>query len=262
MTEADNTGRMRRAALGLAARGLLVFPCRPRGKAPLTARGCLDATTEAGRIDSWWAVWPNANLAVATGAASGVFVIDVDDDEGEASLRRLEDEHGALPATVEVITGRGRHLYFRVPGKGQIRNSAGKLGEGLDVRGEHGYVMVPPSIHPSGRPYRWSVDTAGTFADPPAWLVESLVSTSKEGTPTPPGEWRALVRAGVGQGQRNATAARLAGLLFRRLDPLVAVELITCWNEVRCRPPLSQAELKRTLDSIAARELRRIGGGS
>jgi hypothetical protein len=253
---------LRRNALGLGRRGLAVFACRPRDKVPMTPRGCNDATTDEGRIDDMWRRWPDANIGIATGRPSGVFVLDIDGEDGEAALRCLEDEHGALPATIEAITGRGRHLYWRMPRHADIRNSAGKLGIGLDIRGSGGYCLSPPSVHPSGRRYSWSVDSGGTFADPPAWLIERLARPPGGASATPTEDWRALIVDGAGEGTRNSSIARLAGLLFRRIDPLVACELVICWNQQRCRPPLPDAELKRTLDSVAARELRRIGGGA
>ncbi len=100
----------------------------------------------------------------------GVFVVDVDGLDAEAALRRLEAEHGALPPTVEVITARGRHIYFKWPQE-PVRNSAGKIGPHIDVRGDGGYVLSPPSIHPSGRRYSWSVDSTSYIAEAPGWLV-------------------------------------------------------------------------------------------
>ena len=86
-------------------------------------------------------------------------MLDIDGDDGEASLRKLEAEHGALPDSVESITGKGRHVWFRINGS-PIRNSASTIAPGIDVRGDGGYVLAPPSIHPSGKAYAWSVDCA------------------------------------------------------------------------------------------------------
>ena len=143
---------MLRTALALAARGMAVFPCRERAKQPATEHGLKDATTDPEIIKQWWQQEPQFNLAIATGAASGIFVVDIDGLDAEAELRRLETEHGELPATVEVVTPRpGRHLYFRMPGA-PLRNSASKIAPGIDVRAAGGFVVCPPSIHPSGRP--------------------------------------------------------------------------------------------------------------
>jgi hypothetical protein len=108
------------AALRLAATSRPVFPCQPGGKAPageLVARGLKDATTSPDQIRKWFTALPGANLALRTGAVSRVVVLDVDGDEGAESLRALEREFGALPATKSVKTpSGGSHFYFRHPG--------------------------------------------------------------------------------------------------------------------------------------------------
>jgi hypothetical protein len=242
-------------ALALALRGFHVHPCRPRSKLPATARGCKDATVDPVIIERWWQSNPNFNIAIATGKASYVFVVDVDGLDAEAELRKLEGQHGALPPTVEAITARGRHLYFEWPGR-MVRNSAGKVGPGLDVRGEGGYVLAPPSVHPSGRRYESSVDSVDTPAAAPDWLLNAAADKAVNGT-TPPAEWRTLVK-GVAEGARNCSTARLAGHLLRHhIDPLVVLDLLQCWNVARCAPPLPAKDIERIVDSIAARELKR-----
>ena len=162
------TGTLHTAALELNAKGWAIFPCQPRGKTPATARGCLDAVAnDPARINTWWGIFPDLNIGVATGAVSGFFVLDIDGDNGEASLRKLEEERGKLTATIEAITGKGRHCYFRMGKHGDVRNSAGQIAPGLDIRGSGGYVLAPPSVHPNGRAYAWSVDSADEFADAP-----------------------------------------------------------------------------------------------
>lgn len=258
---AAQTPDMRHAALRLVEHGMAIFPCRPGDKQPATAHGVKDATTCRDTVARWWWQAPDFNIGLATGAISGVMVVDVDGPDAEAELRKLEAQHSALPATVESITARGRHLFFKWPDQ-DIRNSAGKLAPGIDIRGTGGYVVVPPSLHPSGRRYAWSVDSANAFAAAPAWLL-AKVSKPTPGNgagPVPPAEWRALILAGVSEGQRNHSVARLAGHLLRRhIDPLVALELLTAWNAIRCHPPLDSDEVARTVDSIARRELQRRG---
>jgi Bifunctional DNA primase/polymerase, N-terminal/Primase C terminal 1 (PriCT-1) len=250
---------MLRTALALAKRKLHVFPCLPRGKEPAVAGGFKAATTDPQIIQQWWCARPDCNVAIATGAISGVFVVDVDDLDGELELRRLEAEHGTLPPTVEVITGGGRHLYFKTP-EAPVRNSASKVADNIDVRGDGGYVLAPPSIHPSGRRYAWSADSASVFAAAPDWLLAKISKPTNGNVPTPLAEWRDLVLGGVGEGQRNHTVTRLAGYLLRRhVDPLVALEFLTAWNATRCQPPLEAAEVARIVDSIAGRELKRRG---
>lgn len=247
-------------AMALAARGLHVFPCRPRDKRPATPNGLKDATTDRDTIARWWRREPDYNIAVATGPVSGVFVIDIDGLDAEGALRKLEAEHGALPPSVEVITARGRHIYFQWPGQ-PMRNSASKIAPGVDVRGDGGYVLAPPSIHPSGRRYAWSVDSARAFARAPDWVLDKLVAPADGNASiraTPPGSWVELIRGGVDEGQRNDSVARLAGhLLHRHVDPLVTLEIVAAFNDARCRPPLAAVEVSSIVDSICAREMKR-----
>ena len=144
-----------------------------------------------------------------------VFVVDVDSLDAEFELRKLEAEHGDLPPTVEVITARGRHLYFRMPDM-PVRNSAGKIARGVDMSGDGGYVLAPPSIHPSGRALRVGVDSAGAIAAAPDWLLEKITEhTNGTARRRRRREWRALVADGVDEGQRDCTLAKLSGHLLR-----------------------------------------------
>src|SRR5271166_865787 len=102
------------AALQYAARGWRVIPLS--GKAPRIADWPAKATTDKEQIISWWTEFPDSNIGILTGSSSGIFVLDIDGDQGELSLVDLEHAYGKLPPTYEVTTGRGRHLYFVVPG--------------------------------------------------------------------------------------------------------------------------------------------------
>ena len=249
---------MIRAALALAQRGLAVFPCRPQDKRPATANGLKDATTDLDIIRQWWRQEPQFNLAIATGAVSGIFVVDIDGLDAEVELRRLEAEHGEIPSTIEAITARGRHVYFRSP-EIPVRNSVSKIAPGIDVRGDGGYVLAPPSIHPTGRRYEWSVDCASSLAAGPAWLLDKI-SPPADGAMSalPPEAWRELVTSGAVEGTRDNTIAKLAGhLLRRRIDPFVALELLQSWNLTKCVPPLPAADIERIVDSVSSRELWR-----
>lgn len=172
MEAASRPGAMVEAALDLTRLGP-VFPCSD--KRPLTERGYKDGTTDPGQIAEWWGAWPEANVALATG---GLIVLDVDGPDGEQTLAALEAEGGPLPATLEARTGRGRHLYYRSPQGAVIGNTAGSrgrgLGKGLDVRGQGGYVIAPPSVHAeTGRPYAW-VDPGVPLATLPEWVAARL----------------------------------------------------------------------------------------
>jgi hypothetical protein len=254
---------MIRTALRLAEYGLSVFPCAPRAKVPATAHGPKDATVDPAVIEQWWRQEPEFNIAIATGTASprGVIVIDIDNVDAEAELRKLEAEHGELPSTVEAITSRGRHVYFKMPDR-PVRNSAGKIAPGIDVRATGGYVLAPPSVHPSGRRYCWSVDSSNTLAAAPTWLLDKIADPINGTRPValPPSSWRELVLTGLEEGTRDVSFTRLAGyFLRRRLDAVLVLEIIRSLNATHCRPPLPDDEVVRIVGSIATRELTRRG---
>ena len=139
-----------------------------------------------------------------------------------------------------------------------IRNSVSAIAPGIDVRGTGGYVVVPPSIHPSGRRYTWSVDSANTFADAPQWLLDKVTAKPKV---TPPADWCALIRDGVDEGPRTDNIVRLAGhLLGRRIGPDEVFELVSAFNDARCRPPLARDVVAPPSPTSATRELnKRLG---
>ena len=170
--------RMLERALVYARRGLPVFPCN--GKQPATEHGYKDATCEPGQIRRWWEANPEFNVAVATG--KGIAVLDVDPDHGgDESLRELLDEHGDVVTAVVETGGGGLHYWFRVPDGVEVRNSAGKLGPGLDVRGDGGYVIVPPSLHASGKRYAWqNLSKANGIAPAPEWLLELVRKPNRQ----------------------------------------------------------------------------------
>jgi hypothetical protein len=179
-------------ALQCAARGWPVVPlyqaedgtcacargesCPHPGKHPRTPNGVHNATTVRKRIKAWLQKWPSASFGIATGRSSGIIVLDVDRKVGKASLEALQDKHGHLPKTVTVKTGKGRHLYFRCDGA-RVGNSAGRLGKGIDVRGDGGYVVSAGSLHVSGAVYRY-VDGRGLedieVASAPKWLIDLI----------------------------------------------------------------------------------------
>ncbi|GGC31250.1 hypothetical protein GCM10011371_18350 [Novosphingobium marinum] len=157
----NDTGRLLEAALAYAREGLPVFPCRPDNKRPWTRHGFKEASTDESVIRSWWSAHPDAMIGIPTGQASGCWVLDVDDpDLFEANCPV------PLPETRKCETGKGQHLWFRHDPETPVRNAQIAMvdGErswpfssmpGAEVRGEGGYVIVPPSRHPTGRLYRW-----------------------------------------------------------------------------------------------------------
>ncbi|MDH5263520.1 MAG: bifunctional DNA primase/polymerase [Betaproteobacteria bacterium] len=147
---------MREAALAALARGWSVIPVLERSKRPAIAwRDFQSRRARPAEMEVWLHHMPKANIAVVTGAISGLVVVDVDPGHGgEASLAGIEREIGPMPETVESRTGGGgRHLYYAHPG-GHVGNRAG-LRPGIDLRGDGGCIVLPPSIHPGGNAYTW-----------------------------------------------------------------------------------------------------------
>lgn len=250
----DFENLMENSALRYLALGWSVIPVRTRDKRPAVRwKQYQSAVASEKEVRNWFRRQPDANIAVVTGRISSLVVLDVDPRHGGAdSLAAMESTHARLPHTIEAVTGSGgSHLYFRHPGF-NMPNRA-RIKPGIDLRGDGGCVVVPPSLHPSGKRYAWKRshrpgDTRA--ADMPAWLLE-LASAPPGSSGHLPEHWRGLVRAGANSGERNNTVASFAGyLLHQGLDPQVALELLRCWNALHCRPPLPNKELERTVGSI------------
>ena len=170
-----------RAALRYGRNGLAVFPCPADSKKSHKCAARSDGrawgmTRDAEEIRRDFTQWPNARIGLPTGAANGIVVIETDTVEGHgvdgaASLEALESQHSRLPNTLMAISPSGSvHHYFRHPGDGiKIKNSASEIGAGVDVRGDGGMVVAPPSINPDGRRYGWL--NQNPFAAMPLWLV-------------------------------------------------------------------------------------------
>jgi Bifunctional DNA primase/polymerase, N-terminal/Primase C terminal 1 (PriCT-1) len=250
-----------RAAVAYAVRGLPVFPVRLDArdkKRPHTTHGHLDATTDARTIHNWFGpqgLWPDAAIGVRTG--SGLVVIDVDPRHGgDEGFDELCDSLGAPPRTATVATAQGgRHLWFRVPPSERVPNSAGTLARGVDVRGDGGWVVAPPSSAPWGT---WSWSTRAPIADlPPEWLRATALARPSQRR-EPARTWVGLVAQGAGAGERNASLTRLVGhLLARDVAPALVLEVAQLINQHRFRPPLDNREVERVVESIAGRELRK-----
>ncbi len=242
------------AALGYLALGWTPIPAAARSKRPLILwRPYQERSPTEAELRDWFRKWPGANVLIVTGARSGLVVLDIDPAHGGAeSLSELEARHGALPRTIEAETGGGgRHIYFAHPG-GEVRNRTG-MAPGLDLRADGGVIVAPPSIHPSGRPYLWrkghSPEETGLAPLPDWLLVPRFGGDERSGHPL--SHWRELVREGVEAGRRNATLASFTGhLLWHGVDTDVIMELMLAWNRTRCRPPLSDDEVIRTVRSI------------
>jgi len=208
------------AALELAGRGWYVFPLVPRGKRPLTRHGLHDASSDVGLVSAWWTSSPCANIGIDCGR-SGLLVVDLDGEQARDAWADVTARHGGHEPTLVSETGSGAHVYFAGAGPSSSR----RLGEGIDTRGTGGYVVAPPSVHESGKVYRWREESK-TIAAAPGWLLEALATPA---IPSVLGEARTLPRGvrvtrygraalegladdmlGAVQGTRNETLRRAA----------------------------------------------------
>ncbi len=224
------------AALDIAAGGVPVFPCGANKK-PLTPHGFKDATCNDEIIQDWWKRWPQANVAIPTGKVSGRVVLDVDMDKakgknGERTLAALVTKHGDLPKTKQNRTPRdGRHIYFRHPGIPIPNNTDTKLGKGLDIRGDGGYVLVPPSRTADGA-YEEIDDSE--LADIPPWLLDMMLGRP-EHTKKATGE---KTDANVIKSALNYISANCdhdswirVGMALHAWDPVAGFEVWDDWSQ-------------------------------
>jgi hypothetical protein len=166
----SDSSEMLESALALAGAGFQVFPCAYATKVPAKgSRGLHDATANAAVIRRWFGGSYRRNLAVRTGVVSRCWVLDVDDAE---ALKALQASHGCLPLTRQSRSARGTHYWWRI-GNIPVPSSTSKVAQDVDVRGEGGYVLAPPAVHPTGTVYEWENDAP--LVEAPAWLVELAV---------------------------------------------------------------------------------------
>ncbi len=237
-------------ALKYSDLGLQTFQLKPREKTPIVKWADV-ATTDRNMIVGWYEHNPDANLGIACGERSNIVVLDVDKDKGGyESLAELQERYGKLPETPVCRTGSGgEHIYFLYPNGVDIRNSAGKLGAGLDIRANGGYVVAPPSIHPNGNRYEWVVlPSRVPFAPMPDGLVELLHEKQIAIAEHAPG-------GKIISGYRNDTLARMAGSMRRRgFDSDAIFEALKRHNRKYCEPPLSDGEVYQISESIGRYE--------
>jgi len=274
------------AALDYAGRGFQVIPLN--GKLPRTAHGLRDAARGPEQIRAWWSSWPTANVGIVTGETSGIVVLDVDGEAGEASLAGLVARFGPYPPTLEARTGGGgRHLYFGHPGGGRRIGNRQGIAPKLDVRGDGGYVVAPPSGHKSGSSYTWLTDLPP--ADP-GWFLKVYETRDREAKeakarkqaehtaplfpvasqPAPPDHDHTLRRAEAYlrkmepavQGSNGSGALFNAALAMVRgfeLPEGEALDLLRRVYNPTCEPPWSEPELAHKVSDAAASEQVPLG---
>lgn len=255
------------AALYYASRGLRVLPLwwiteagycacaqgpncgKKSGKHPVLNDWVSRATIEERFIRGWWTEMPKANVGIATGAISGIFVVDVDPGNGgDASLAEWEAENGVLTVSSEAHTGSGgRHIFYRYP-PGGVRSRNPWL-KGVEIKSDGGQVVAWPSTNRNG-PYYWEQNGATGFSDPPPLLVESAGLPGVDGSHGPselaPSDEIEVIQDGA----RNDTLFRLACRYRRQLrDDYPAVfGAVMMKNVQTCAPPLEEEEVTFIID--------------
>lgn len=232
-------------ALMYAGLGWKVFPVS-KTKTPLTTHGFKDATIEEEQIQQWWSKWPTVGIGVATGLESGIVVLDIDDKPNALeSVHELVQKKGEFSESIAARSGGGGyHIYFKHPGPGRhVPSVVGLFGyNGIDVRGDGGYIIVPPSPHLSKKRYEWGEGQSPferELSDCPPYLYESR--------PPQAVDWTSAIEDGA----RNSTLTSLAGVLRSmglEFDEILLV--LQRQNELRCTPPLAEGELRGIAEGI------------
>jgi putative DNA primase/helicase len=255
------------AAIYYAGRGWAVFPCHSVtadgfctcgnrdtedhsvGKHPRTLNGVKDATTDQARITEWFSLFPESNIGLACGSVSGVFAVDVDPRHGGfESLEEFEimRPDGPLPPTLQSVSGGGgRHMIFALSNQDTLKNRVNWL-EGVDIRGDGGYIIVPPSKHASGAKYRWLNEDV-TIAKAPDDLVTSVDRAKGMGDKSdlPP---TAELLKGVPAGKRDDTLFRAACRWRRQLKDRAAVMTLVLEAARNCDPPFPEEQARQKVN--------------
>lgn len=194
-------------------------------------------------VRAWWTRWPDANIAVICGHLSGMVVVDVDTKEG---IKAVGPYVGGK-TLVCTTGGGGLHYYYKHPG--ETAPNVMRFLPGVDFKGDFGYVVVPPSKHKSGKYYRWT-DAQAQIDKIPDGLLP-LVTGRGQKTPLTPDDWKTDLQ----DGERDVEITRRAGRLLQAGVPAIeCLETMLTVNQKYCKPPLSVAQVKKIVKSIAGRE--------
>jgi len=218
-------------------------------------------------VNTWWDKWPDANIGIVTGKVSNLIVFDIDKEDATEYAK----EEGGFPSmTVKAISGKGYHIYVQCPDFKVVNNANTDLG--LDIRGDGGYIVAPPSMHGTGKQYAWETGFSIHDIDPAPpevwmefYLKEHATKTGQEAkkalkpskkshktvNPSVDDQYFDIAKNGSQQGNRNHIATKYIGhLLGKGNDEAVAWEMIKLWNAGKNNPPLDENELLKTFNSI------------
>jgi hypothetical protein len=213
--------------------------CSSPGKAPLVAWMTFQQRPPSeAQVEAWWAAWPNANVGLVLGPASGLVGIDIDGPGGGRILEEVS--RGELPRTLAFATARGRRLLYALPeGAGAVNRAYGGGGGEVRVLARGSVTVMPPSRHASGKRYRWLSRQGPDHVLPapaPGWVVEA---SRPKAVAVP-----VSVGAPIHEGERNTRLFRIACALRRHgCTPGEILCAVRCVN-TRCQPPLEEGELR------------------
>ena len=238
------------AALEYARQGFSVFPCRARSKTPANSHGCKEASKDEAKIREWWSNTPNANVAIATGEVSdGLVVIDLDikgDKRAAIYLKEWQELHGDFPDTWITLTGGGgHHILYKTDQP--LRNST-NAELCIDIRANGGYIIAPPSLHPTGAKYRWYTQN-GDVAKADENVLNFIASVSKRQKEKKKQNF--MLKNQIVEGERDDTLFKYAASLQARgFSDEAILQSLTETNEERCTTPLPQADIERIWHSV------------
>jgi hypothetical protein len=216
--------------------------CSSKGKHPRFKNWPKEASSDPEALSKWAAAWPYMNVGIVTGAASGVIVVDVDGDDGLISVKKKTE--GKAPITWTAMTGRGRHFYFRHP-ETSVKNRAAIFPH-VDLRGDGGYVVAPPSTHASGVRYSWAPGSGQDDIDlayAPDWLFELILGEDSENTAS-------IGDGEIVEGTRNETLFRLGCRIRKQGLEREAIKKELAEQNAKAKPPLEDAEIEAIIESV------------
>jgi hypothetical protein len=231
----------------------------PKEDPELLPDGLRSASHDKDMIRKWWARWPDANIAIATGWISGLLVVDIDGDAGRESYRAVQKKFGKWPATLTARTGKGGHLLYH-SGLGAFRNRA-KLFPGIDIRADGGYIVAAPSTHISGKRYEWVKRTKAV--PPPEWLkglllrekVDAEARGSGRHFDGPKPNLRLEDVPLFGKGERNDGLYRVGCRLVweEQWSASEIEDKLHRANKAKCQPPMRAKEVSKIAWSACQR---------
>lgn len=235
-----------------AGRGWRIHPVRPRTKLPCLSKWQERATADLKQIEAWSREFRDCNWGAVAGPESGFFVVDVDEPK---AMQVLEDEYGAVPEGLTNVTTKGYQLIYKWPEGADIRPATNRPRPGIDVRGRDSYIVIPPSVHPSGTRYHYS-DPILPIPPCPAWLLALILKQPRSATEErhcAPASGIAVGEA-IGRGGRTSRLVSLAGTMHKRGMAPDAIEVaLLAENAAKCSPPLPPEKVKEIAKDIPAR---------